>query len=619
MSHSDLQGGPAAAHVAPDCTLDWRSGNIDADPGFIEPGAWNDGGTPEDPSDDVWGGGDHRLRSASPCIDTGTEDAMITEDMDEEPRPLLSRYDIGADEYSGLCWDGDGDGYIGKVCGGTDCDDSDPFVHPGAEEFCFNGIDDDCDGFVDSVDPVCVNIHVPGDHPTIQAAIDAADDGNTILVSAGTYVENINFLGKEIAVRSDWGADMTVIDGGAAGTVVSFVSGETEAVLDGFKITNGSGNSSGYAGGIICAYASPTIRSCWIMGNIAAHGGGIDIFQSSPRIENCMITENQAVYSGGGLNCEESSPEIIYCTISGNSADRGGGIYVEDRAFPSLANVILWGNSASEGPGIWVGTMGNPSTATVNYCNLEGGQVAAHVEPYCDMSWGAGNIEEDPLFMSSWDFHLNPGSPCIDAGTDAGINTDLDGDERPLLMGHDIGADEFDGSCWDLDGDGYSDEGCGGYDCDDSAPDAHPGALEVCEDNVDGDCDGLVDMDDPDCIPVTTTTTLPPTTTTTLPPGPAEFTLVLDASYVSGHLVLNYTIGTPVAATWANYLILTYPSAQVIPLWTTQLPAIDPPIDVPVSFPFQSLGWVKIYTGLYAAGNPEAEELVWVDTGAPAG
>lgn len=641
LDYSDVQGGQAAAHVASGCTLDWRDGNIDSDPLFIDPGAWDDRDTPDDPTDDVWRNGDHHLDSGSPCIDAGTEAIMITEDIDEGPRPLLNAYDMGATEYSGTCWDADGDGYADGNCGGDDCDGTNSEVNPGVEEICFNSIDDDCDGMIDSADPECVTIEVPGDQPNIQAAINAADHGNTIIVSSGTYVENINFFGKDITLRSVWGPGLTMIDGGAYGSVVSFVGGGTAAVLDGFEITNGFGSGAGYGGGVACVYASPTIRNCNIRGNFAAYGGGIDLFQSMATVESCMITENQAVYNGGGVGCERASPEIVNCTISENSAGRGGGIYAEMTSLPSLTNVILWGNTAYRGPEIWIGTMGNPSTVSVAFSDVEGGGEAVHAEPYCTLDWGEGNIDADPLFVNPWDFHLDLGSPCVDAGTDAGVNEDLDGDKRPLLTGHDIGADEFSGSCWDLDGDGYNDECCGGNDCDDNANDVNPGAAENCDNEIDNDCDGYVGLEDPDCVPMTTTTTLPPTTTTTstttttlppttttttttlppttttttLPPGPVEFTLELDASYTSGNLSLSYSIGTPEAASWANYLILPNPSVQVIPLWTAQLPAIDPPITIPLSFPFPSQGMVGIYTAFIAGGSPVKTKLIWVDTG----
>jgi len=96
---------------------------------------------------------------------------------------------------------------------------------------------------------------------------------------------------------------------------------------------------------------------------------------------------------------------------------------------------------------------------------------------------------------------------------------------------------------------------------------------------------------------------------------PTEFTLDLDAFYATGYLVLNYSIGTPEPATWSNYLILVTPTVQVIPLWSVPLPVIQPPYEVPIAFPFPSLGWVGIYTGLFTTEGAQSVELVWVNTG----
>ena len=91
-------------------------------------------------------------------------------------------------------------------------------------------------------------IHVPEDQPTIQAGIDAAVDGDLVLVAPGTYVENIDFLGKAIAVQSEDGADVTIIDGNQEGSVVIFISGETEySSILGFTISNGNGSPYGYS------------------------------------------------------------------------------------------------------------------------------------------------------------------------------------------------------------------------------------------------------------------------------------------------------------------------------------------------------------------------------------
>ena len=138
---------------------------------------------------------------------------------------------------------------------------------------------------------MAATILVPADQPTIQTGIEAALGGDIVLVAPGTYVENINFLGKEITVQSESGSDVTVIDGNQAGSVVYFDNGETEgAVLEGFAIRNGN----------------------------AYDGGGIFCLSSSPTITNCTISENIALADGGGIHCRNSSsPTIMNCKILG--------------------------------------------------------------------------------------------------------------------------------------------------------------------------------------------------------------------------------------------------------------------------------------------------------------
>src|SRR5438094_10590364 len=83
-------------------------------------------------------------------------------------------------------------------------------------------------------------INVPAGQPTIQAAINAASNGDTVLVAPGTYYENINFMGKAIAVTSSGGPAVTTINGNAAGSVVMFRTNEgRNSVLSGFTITSG--------------------------------------------------------------------------------------------------------------------------------------------------------------------------------------------------------------------------------------------------------------------------------------------------------------------------------------------------------------------------------------------
>ena len=186
---------------------------------------------------------------------------------------------------------------------------------------------------------MAATIHVPADQPTIQAGIDAAVSGDLVLVSPGTYVENIDFLGNAITLQSESGTEDTIIDGNQNGSVVLFESGETqESVLDGFTIRNGTGtylelfSDKWYycGGGILCAnYSSPTIINLSIEQNNTTFGGGCSFVDSSlATIINCTIFNNSAGTSrgsGGGIGCFQSSPTITSCRIFGNESQNAGG------------------------------------------------------------------------------------------------------------------------------------------------------------------------------------------------------------------------------------------------------------------------------------------------------
>ena len=215
-------------------------------------------------------------------------------------------------------------------------------------------------------------IHVPGDYPTIQAAIDATVVGDTVLVSDGTYTENINFKGKAITVKSVNGASVTIIDGNAANTVVTFSSQETSAsVLDGFTIRNGAvavGSTTG--SGISVANSSPTIKNNIITGNSGCQGSGIDVEFGSPLIQGNTITNNKqggcvgGIGGGGVVIGGASQPQILNNTISSNSTGvDGGGISLFAAGTPTISGNIISGNTAAGvGGGI---AMANESDAIV--------------------------------------------------------------------------------------------------------------------------------------------------------------------------------------------------------------------------------------------------------------
>ena len=268
---------------------------------------------------------------------------------------------------------------------------------------------------------------------TIQTAIDSSSDGDSVLVAAGTYVENINFGGKNLKLV---GADRetTIIDGNQSGSVVTFRNGEdSTAVLSGFTITNGHACCEGETncgGGILCYYSSPTIVDVLITGNSATSIGsgiacwdanprlvnvtisgngtdeqnnaGIAFLNASPSLVNVLITNN----SGGGIECtNNSSPSLENVTITGNSAGfnsyNGGGIYTNNSSVLTLVNCILWDNSPGE-----IDLF--DASVFVSYSDIAGG-------------WeGEGNISVDPFFCEpdSGDFTLAENSPCVGTGED---------------------------------------------------------------------------------------------------------------------------------------------------------------------------------------------------------
>jgi len=217
-------------------------------------------------------------------------------------------------------------------------------------------------------------------YSSIQAAINAAGTGDTVLVHDGTYTEVLNTLGKAITLRSVNGAATTTVDANGVDRVLSILNGETEStVVQGFTFTGG--NADPYVGGaVIVSYASPVIRACVLTGNSAPEAGGLFIWYASPTISGCTISNNTVTASGntGGIliSGPGSEPTITDCVISNNTGD---GLDADEGTAPTLRRCTI---SANTGNGISAYT----SDILVDDCTIsnhmfERGVVLSHGEP----------------------------------------------------------------------------------------------------------------------------------------------------------------------------------------------------------------------------------------------
>ena len=239
--------------------------------------------------------------------------------------------------------DGDADGFT--ICDG-DCDDGAAGAYPGAVELCGDFTDNDCDGQADNGCTGCDH-NVPTDFATIQGAIDGAASGELICVQAGTYVEVIDFSGKDVEVVSTSGAPSTIIDGNGSGPVVTFDSGEgSGAILDGFTITGG----------------------------MAYQGGGVRVFQSSPTLSRLVISANDAGNRGGGIYLEDADATLEEIVAEGCGATYGGGMTVIGSDGLTTWDVQLLNNTANQqGGGLEI----ENSLAALEGLHIEGNYTGA--------------------------------------------------------------------------------------------------------------------------------------------------------------------------------------------------------------------------------------------------
>jgi hypothetical protein len=341
---------------------------------------------------------------------------------------------------------------------------------------------------------------VPQQYASIQAAINAASPSDTVLVSPGTYYENINFRSRGIVLASTYiltsdtttidatvinGSQPSIPDSASCVIIASKVSGtslDTTAMIIGFKITGGTGTKwedehnpgSVYreGGGILVQYLSPRILHNHITYNSAtdlsggmssAGGGAIRCGDSNPLIRNNVIDNNQGRY-GAGVVFNYCGGMICNNLIAHNTGGQnfgGSGLWIlgiNAQASPRsvINNTIIYNYSAGPGGGIraWNTTMtiknnilwGNTASVGNQIYNSSSNLTVTYNNLQGGYA-GSGNINLDPGF-DVMNYYLSGASPCIDKGDSSAVYNDIPDPSIPSsakfpskgLLRNDMGA-----------------------------------------------------------------------------------------------------------------------------------------------------------------------------------
>ncbi|MBD3367612.1 MAG: hypothetical protein GF405_05505 [Candidatus Eisenbacteria bacterium] len=251
---------------------------------------------------------------------------------------------------------------------------------------------------------------------TIGEAFAAASSGDTILVSPGTYTgpgnRRIDFVGRDLVLKSTSGAGVTVIDCEGQGPALVLERGESDhCAVEGFTFQNGSGyefgdtglgleggaiylwgadpliidcefvsNEADYGGAIFSGpYSSPKIYYCNFADNHANdYGGAVYTYQASPEFRTCEFTDNTANLNGGAISSKtESAIVVSSCDFTGNVASEGGAVFAgstppeEEIRFPTTASIVknshFYENEANLGGALFISGF---SATVVNFCTI---------------------------------------------------------------------------------------------------------------------------------------------------------------------------------------------------------------------------------------------------------
>ena len=272
---------------------------------------------------------------------------------------------------------------------------------------------------------------------TITRALDEATSGDAVWVAKGIYLENgtveispgISVFGGFAGTENEQSKrniveNKTTINGGEVYCCVN-----NSGLLDGFSVANGRG----YQGGGIKNYG--IVNSCDVYNNYSHYGGGI--YSRGGCVINCRVHENASESDGGGIFCNSS--EIINCLVFDNYTNHNGaGVRIYSGEIINSTIYANRSNRCSDGICIYQGKVTNCISWNNGYMDIRGNLSGVSYSCFAGATSENHNIRTNPLFvkttgdMYSWDFHLQDGSPLIDAGNpEVAPEMDIEGNIRP--------------------------------------------------------------------------------------------------------------------------------------------------------------------------------------------
>jgi hypothetical protein len=300
--------------------------------------------------------------------------------------------------------------------------------------------------------------------------------GGIALIANNTQLEN-NLI---ISNTARWGGGVRVVYGSPIFRHNQFVSNTslfgggmylmgTQALVEDNLFQDNAGERGG---GIYLSNAGATIVGNVIRDNQGGYGGGIGINIGFPAVvAGNLILNNKVDNDGGGISISYNDTKVHNNVIADNQAPRGSGVYVK-QASPMFRHNTIARNTGGDGVGVFVGgdaTMALTNTVIVSHTvgiTVTAGSTATLEATLWGLGlwanltdWGGDGViltdpesiwgDPDLLDPDGGDYHIGPDSATIDAGVDAGVTDDIDGDTRPQGSGYDIGADEL-RQQWDI-------------------------------------------------------------------------------------------------------------------------------------------------------------------------